>query len=134
VAERLGDARLEVGDLLLDRPLLVLLALLELGVDPLRLGGDDLAESGSRLLADLVAGRDDDLAGRGEDDRVRRGRRLVLGELCLDRLGGRDDLFCPGGPLGLQVGLRPGQLGVQLVLRAIDACPELVLELGQPDA
>src|SRR4029077_13796533 len=37
-AERLVHARDQVRDLLLDRALLVLLALLELGVDPLRLG------------------------------------------------------------------------------------------------
>ena len=75
VAERLVDAGLEVGDLLLDRALLVLLALLELGVDPLGLGRDDLAEGRRGLLAALAAGGDDDLAGRGEDDRVLGRRR-----------------------------------------------------------
>src|SRR4029079_6204329 len=63
-AERLVDARGQVGDLLLDRPLLVALALLELGGDPLGLGRHDLAESGGRLLATLGAGGDHDLAGR----------------------------------------------------------------------
>ena len=45
--ERLVDGRLEVGDLLLDRARLVGLALLELVVDPLGLGGDDLAQAGA---------------------------------------------------------------------------------------
>ena len=131
VAEGLVDAGLEVGDLLVDRALLVLLALLELRVDPLGLGRDDLAEGGGGLLAALAAGGDDDLAGRGEDDRILGDAGLQLGQLGLDRLGGRDDLLGPGRALGLEVGLRRGELGVQLVLLAVDVGAELVLELGE---
>ncbi len=109
VAERLGDAGLEVGDLLLDRPLLVTLALLQLGGDALGLGRDDLAEGGGRLLAALGAGGDDDLARRGEDDRVLGDAGLELGEPGLDLLGGGDDLLGPDGALGLEVRLRGGQ-------------------------
>ena len=129
MAEGLGDAGLEIGDLLLDRPLLVLLALLELGVDPLRLGGDDLAEGRGGLLAALVAGGDNDLAGRGEHDRVLGDAGLQLGQPGLDLLGGGDDLLGPGRPLGLEVGLGRGQLGVELVLLAVDVGAQLVLEL-----
>ncbi len=132
MAERLGDAGLEVGDLLLDRALLVALALLQLGGDALGLGRDDLAEGGGRLLAALGAGRDDDLARRGEDDRVLGDAGLELGEAGLDLLGGGDDLLGPDGALGLEVRLLGGQLGVQLVLVAIDVGAELVLELRQP--
>ncbi len=54
----------EVLDLLLHRTRLVGLALLEVGVDLLGVVADDLAQAGGRLLSALVAGRDDDLAGR----------------------------------------------------------------------
>src|SRR4029078_10666687 len=56
VAEGLVDAGLEGGGLLLDRALFVLLALLELRVDPLGLGRDDLAKRSRGLLAALGAG------------------------------------------------------------------------------
>src|SRR5438093_667825 len=130
-AQRLVDAGDQVGDLPLDRPLLVLLPLLELGVDPLGLGRDDLAEGRGRILAALGAGRDDDLAGRGEDDRVGGLAGLQLLELGLDGLGGGDDLLRPDRPLLLEVGLGGGQGLVQLVLLAIDVGAELVLQLGQ---
>ena len=58
----------QVLDLLLDRARLVGLALLEVGVDLLGVLADDLAQAGGGLLAALVAGGDDDLAGRGEGD------------------------------------------------------------------
>ena len=83
------------------------------------------------LLAALGAGGDDDLARRGEDDRVLGDAGLQLGEAGLDRLGRGDDLLGPDGALGLEVGLRRGQLGVQLVLLAVDVGAELVLELRQ---
>ena len=68
--ERLVDAAREVGDLLLDGARLVGLALLEVGIDLLAVLGHDLAQTRGRLLAALVAGSDDHLAGRGERDRV----------------------------------------------------------------
>src|SRR4029079_2892504 len=131
VAEGLVDAGLEVGDLLVGRALLVLLALLELRGDPLGLGRHDLAEGGGGFLAALAAGGNDDLAGRGEDDRVFGDAGLQFGQLGLARLGGRDDLLGPGRALRLEVGLRRGELGVQLVLLAVDVGAQLVLELDQ---
>ena len=131
VLEGLLHAGLEVGDLLLDGAGLVGLALLEVGVDLLGVLGDDLAQLGRGLLAALVAGADDDLAGRGEDDRV---GRLALGQL-VERgrgdLRGLGDLLGPGGALGLEIGLGRGQLGAILVGLAVDLGAELVLELGQ---
>src|SRR6185436_18315313 len=130
-AKRVVDARDEVGDLLIDRPLLVLLALLQLGVDPLGLGRDDLPERRGGLLAALRAGRDDDLARRGEDDRVGGLAGLQLGELGLDGLGRGDDLLGPDRSLLLEVGLRRREGGGQLVLGLVDVGPEAVLQLGQ---
>ena len=75
MAERLVHAGSQVGDLLLDRAGLVGLALLELGVDLLAVSADDLAQARGGLLAALVAGGDDDLAGRGERDRLLGRRR-----------------------------------------------------------
>ena len=84
------------------------------------------------LLAALVAGGDDDLAGRGEDDRVLGLAGLQLGEPGLDRLGGGDDLLGPDGALALEVGLRRGQLGVAArPWSSVDVGAELVLELGE---
>ena len=95
-------AGLEIGHLLLDRARLVGLALLELGVDLLGLGGDDLAEARGGVLAALVAGGDDDLAGRGERDRLLGDAGLELGELGLDRLGRGGDLLGLRGALRLE--------------------------------
>ena len=122
----------QVVDLLVDRGRLVALARLDLLVDPLGLGADDLAEVGDGLLAALLAGGDDDLAGRARR-RSSRPRRPVLSafELGLDGLGGDDDLLGPGGALGLQLRLRRGQLDGQLVLVLGEVRPQLVLELGQ---
>src|SRR4029079_9482310 len=129
--EGVVDARDQVGDLPLDGPHLVLLALLELGVDPLGLGRDDLAERRGGLLAPLGAGADDDLAGRTEDDRVGGLAGLQLGELRLDGLGRGDDLLGPDGALLLEVGFRRREGGRQLVLRLVDVGAEAVLQLGQ---
>src|SRR6185369_4998692 len=106
-------------------------ALLELGGDPLGLGRHDLAEGGGRLLAALGACRHDDLAGRGEDDRVLGLAGLEGGQLGLDRLGRGDDLLGPDGPLALEVGLGRGQGRRQLVLRPGDVRAEAVLQLGE---
>ncbi len=132
VLERLVDAGLQVGDLLLDRAGLVGLALLEVGVDLLAVLGDDLAQARGRLLAALVAGGDDDLARRGEGDGLLGHAGLELGQERLGGLGGRRDLLGPGRALSLEVGLGPGQLGLQLVGLAVDVGAQLVLELGQP--
>ena len=79
---------------------------------------DDLAQARRGLLAALVAGGDDDLARRGEGDRLLGGAGLELGEQGLGRLRGGGDLLGPGGALGLEVRLGPGELGVELVLAA----------------
>ena len=131
VLERVVDAAREVGDLLLDGARLVGLALLEIGVDLLAVLGDDLAQARGRLLAALVAGGHDDLAGRGERDRVLRDTGLELGQEGLGRLRGGRDLLGPRGTLALQVGLGPGELLVELVLLLVDLRAQLVLELGQ---
>src|SRR4029453_16256360 len=56
VLQRLVDAGREVGDLLLDRALLVGLALLQISVDLLAVLGHDLAQACRGILAALVAG------------------------------------------------------------------------------
>ncbi len=121
----------KVGDLLLDGERLVLLAGLEFVGDALHLGRDDGPQAGDGLLAALLAGGHDDLAGRGEDDGLLGGRGLDRRQLGFDRLGGRRDLLGPGGPLALQVRLGRGKLDVELVLLAIDVRAELVLELAE---
>ena len=73
--DRLVHGRAKVGDLLLDRGLLVALALLDLLGDALGLGAHDRPQLGGRGLAALVARGDDDLARRLEDDRTPRRRR-----------------------------------------------------------
>jgi hypothetical protein len=132
VLERLIDAAREVGDLLLDRALLVGLALLEVGVDLLAVLGHDLAQARGRLLAALGAGGDDHLARRGERDGILGDAAAELRERGLGRLSGGRDLLGPGGALRLEIGLGPCQLLVQLVLLAIDVGAQLVLEHGQP--
>ncbi len=131
VLERLFDAGREVGDLLLDDARLVGLALLEVAVDLLGVLADDLAQARRGLLAALVAGRDDDLAGRGEGDRLGRLAALELGEQGLGGLGRGGDLLGPSGALRLEVGLGPGELAVELVGLAVEFRLQLVLELGQ---
>ena len=68
--ERLVHGRLELVDLLLGTALLVQRAPLGGVRDPVRLGGDDLLQLRERGLAALLAGRDHDLARRGEGDRL----------------------------------------------------------------
>jgi hypothetical protein len=70
VAERVVHGGLEVFDLLFDRAGLVGLALLEVRVDLLGIVAHDLAQARSGLLTALLAGGHDDLAGRGERDRL----------------------------------------------------------------
>ena len=87
--ERVVDRGLQLADLLLGLALLVALALLELLVHALGLGRDDLAQSGRRLAAALLAFADDDLAGRLERDRALRRPGAELREARLDRPGRR---------------------------------------------
>ena len=131
VADRVVERRAQVGDLLLHRPGLVGLALLEVGVDLLGVVTDDLAQSRGGVLAALVAGGDHDLARRGERDGLLGDAGLELGELSARPLACGRDLLGPGGPLGLQVRLGPGELGVELVLVLVQLGAQLVLELGQ---
>ena len=137
-----------------------LLALgLELGVDP-QLGVGDLlarsraSSSASRRLSSsltrsvsaaailrswavaalprLVAGGEDDLAGRGERDRLLGGGRCPsASSWASTRLGGLGDRVGRLGPLALEVGLRRGQGRVQLVLLAVEDGAQLVLALGE---
>jgi hypothetical protein len=129
--ERLVHARAEVGDLLVDRGLLVALALLDLLVEALRLGAGDGPELGRGGLARLLAGGDDDLAGRREDDRLLGLAGLELGEPSLDRLGGRRDLLDPAGALGLELRLGLLEGDRQLLALAIDVLLQLRLEVGE---
>ena len=129
--DRLVHGGLEVGDLLLDRELLVALALLDLLVDPLGLGADDGAELGRGGLAALLARGDDDLARRLEDDRLLGLAGLELGEPGLDGLGRGDDLLGARGALGLELGLGLLELGRPLVAVALDVRLELELDVGQ---
>ena len=132
VLERLVDAGREVGDLLLDGAGLVGLALLEVGVDLLGVLADDLAQARGGLLAALVAGGDDDLAGRGEGDRLGRLAGLELGQEGLGRLRGRRDLLGPGGalaPPGPPWSAASSPLSSSVLL--VELRPQLVLELGQ---
>ncbi len=123
--------QLQVGDLLAGAALLVGLALLDLRGDALALGGHDLAESGRRFLAGSGAGRDHHLARNGEGDRLGRGSLAEAGQELLDLLRGLDDLLGAGGPLLLELALGGGKLGVELVLLAMEARLELVLEIAQ---
>ena len=131
LAERVVHRRAKVVDLLLDRAGLVGLALLEVGVDLLGVLADDLAQARGGFLAALVAGGDDDLAGRLEGDRLGGDAGLELGEGRLGHLRERGDLLGPGGTLCLEVRLGPGQLGVELVLGLVDFGAQLVLARGQ---
>ena len=129
--ERLVHRGAKVGDLLVDGGRLVALALLDLLVDALGLGADDGPQLGGRGLAALVAGGDDDLAGRLEDDRLLGGAGLELGEPGLDALGRGDDLLGAGGALRLELGLGRLERGRQLVAVALDVGLELGLELAE---
>ncbi len=129
--ERLVHGRLEVADLLGGGARLALLALGDLGVDPHRLVLDDLAELVRGGPAALLAGRDDDLAGRLERDRGLRHARPELGELGLDGLRLLGDLGDAIRPELLELRLRGRQGGVQLVRMARDVRAQLVRELLQ---
>ena len=131
VAQRVVHRGSEVVDLLLDGARLVGLALLEVGVHLLGVFADDLAQASGRFLAALVAGRHHDLAGRGEGDGLGGDAGLELGERRLGHLGDRGDLLGPGGALGLELRLGPGELGVELVLRLVQLGLELVLAGGE---
>src|SRR5439155_14347148 len=124
---------LEIDELLADGLLLELLAILQLGVDPLDLGLDHRAQAPDGILAPLLAGGHDDLACRLEDDGLlgrARAERLGGG---LGGLAGPDDLFGARRALLLERGLLGGQLGVQLVLLAMELGAQLVLELVERD-
>src|SRR6185503_14304498 len=120
------------GDLLVDRGLLVALALLDLLVDALGLGGRDGAQLRGRGLAALVARRDDDLAGRLENDTLLGGAGLQLREAGLHLLGRGDDLLRAVRALRLELRLRGLEGRRQLVAVALDVRLELRLEVGDP--
>ena len=95
VAERLVHRRPKVVLLLLDGAGLVGLALLDLGVDLLGVGTDDLAKARGGVLAALVPGRDDDLTGQCKRDRLFGHAGLELGQPGLQLLGSGRDLLGP---------------------------------------
>ena len=111
---------------------LVGLALLELLVDALRLGRDDLAQARRRVLADLRRRpRRRPRPSVRTRSCPRSSCRLELGELRLEGLDGLDDRLGPAGALGLEVGPRAGERRVQLVLAAVELGAQLVLDLGE---
>ena len=101
--------------------------------DLLGVGADDLAQARRRVLAALVAGGDDDLAGRGEGDRLLGDAGLELGEL-----RPRASWAARGDLLGLARRAAPrappwsrASSASSSSLLAVHVGAELVLELGQ---
>ncbi len=120
---------LEVGDLLLGRPLLALFPEAELLGHALGLGRRDLAEACDGLLRPLLAGREDNLAGGNERDGLLGDPGLQLGEPPLDLLGCAADLVGAARSLGLEV-REQGSLGRhELVLLAREDGALLVVEV-----
>ncbi len=131
VGEGVLHGRVEVRDLLLGRGLLAGEALLGRGADALDLRGRELAQAGEGLLAALVAGGHDDLAGGAEGDRVLGGAGAQGLEQRLDALDVGARLVGVGDALGLDLGPRGRERRTQLSRVAGDVGPERGLEIGE---
>ena len=92
-----------------------------------------LAQGSLGLLAALLAGGHDDLAGGREDDGLL-GHALEGGAGRLGLVLGLDELVGPLGTLALRLGPPGGVRLVELVLAAVELGAQLVLELAQGPA